>query len=238
MSYILDALKKADQERTLGDVPDLEAAHWGVRRRKRSYRWVWVLGALLLINGALLVILLGRDDPVISGRDILPGQQESRPVTPVPRAEQVVTPPPREIVRPREPVYVPPRLPAKRQATIARQPPARAPVIQEEAVVMQPSPAVTTPSAAFVPPPAPVPAPVTASAVPVWNDLPLDFRSRFTLPRIDVHVYSDDPGRRFILVDLQKFREGETLDSGAVLEEILPDSIQLYYQDTRFRVEK
>ena len=35
MSYILDALKKADQERTLGEVPDLEAAHWGERRQKR-----------------------------------------------------------------------------------------------------------------------------------------------------------------------------------------------------------
>ena len=47
-----------------------------------------------------------------------------------------------------------------------------------------------------------------------------------------------NPEKRFILVDLQKFREGETLGSGAVLEEILPGSIQLYYQGTRFRMEK
>ena len=71
MSYILDALKKADQERTLGDVPDLEVAHWGERRSKRSYRWVWVVGGLLLINGALLVMLLGHDDtalfPAVTG---------------------------------------------------------------------------------------------------------------------------------------------------------------------------
>jgi general secretion pathway protein B len=225
MSYILDALKKADQERTLGDVPDLEAAHWGERHRKRSYRWVWVLGVLLLINGALLVMLFGRDDTALSGSDELPAPSESMPVTPVPR-EQAVTPPPREVTRPREPVYVP-RVPARRSTTN---------VWQAPTVVNQPQPAATTPPPVFVPPPTPVPVP--ASGVPWWNDLSLEFRSGFTLPHIDVHVYSDEPGRRFILVDLQKFREGETLDSGAVLEEILPDSIQLYYQGTRFRMEK
>ena len=58
------------------------------------------------------------------------------------------------------------------------------------------------------------------------------------MPPIDVHVYSEDPGRRFILMELQKYREGETLGNGAVLEEILPESIQLYYQGRRFRVGK
>jgi hypothetical protein len=40
------------------------------------------------------------------------------------------------------------------------------------------------------------------------------------------------------MVDLQKYREGDTLESGAVLEEIQPGSIQLYYEGTRFRMEK
>jgi len=233
MSYILDALKKADQERTLGDVPDLEAAHWGERRRKRSYRWVWVLGALLLINGALLVILLGRNDTTVADADGVPGQPESTPPTAVPR-EKVVTPTPREIPRPREPVFVPPTPPAKRPATKVWQ----EPVAPAETAVNQPQPAAARPAPVFVPPPAPAPAPVQASGVPEWNDLSLEFRSGFTLPHLDVHVYSDNPGRRFILVDLQKFREGDTLGSGAVLEEILPGSIQLFYQGTRFRMEK
>ena len=234
MSYILDALKKADQERSLGDVPDLEAAHWGERRRKRPYRWVWVLGALLLINGALLVMLLGRDDTVFSGSDRLPEKPDSMPVVPVPR-ENVVTPPPREIARPREPVYVPSQVRAKPPTTHVWQAPVTNPA---KTAGNQPLPAAATPAPVFVPPAAPAPSPVRASGVPEWNDLSLEFRSGFALPHIDVHVYSDDPGRRFILVDLRKFREGETLDSGAVLEEILPDSIQLFYQGTRFRMEK
>ena len=235
MSYILDALKKADQERTLGKVPDLEAAHWGERRSKRSYRWVWVLGALLLINGALLVMLLGSDDAGVSSGDRQSGPADSMAVTPVPRDARTSAPPPREIARPREPVFVPPSAPARPPVTVKQASPR---VIQAETVENQSIPSTVEPSPSFVRPPAPAPVPAVASSVPEWGDLPLEFRSGFTLPRLDVHVYSENPEKRFILVDLQKFREGDTLGSGAVLEEILPGSIQLYYQGTRFRVEK
>jgi len=228
MSYILDALKKADQERTLGKVPDLEVAHWGERRSKRAYRWVWVVGGLLLINGALLFMLLGGDDAVVSSGDGQSGPTDPMPVTPVPRTESVMKSPPRTIARPREPVYVPPSTPVKRAPTNTWQ----APVTPAATVIDQ------SPPPALVRPVVPAVTPVTTSSVPEWNDLSLEFRSGFNLPHIDVHVYSDNPGKRFILVDLQKFREGETLASGAVLEEILPGSIQLFYQGTRFRVEK
>jgi general secretion pathway protein B len=49
-----------------------------------------------------------------------------------------------------------------------------------------------------------------------------------------VHVYDSDPKRRFVLIDLQKYRQGDRLQSGALLEEILPDGIQLLYQGTQF----
>jgi general secretion pathway protein B len=74
--------------------------------------------------------------------------------------------------------------------------------------------------------------------LPEWRELSLDFRSRLSLPRIDVHVYADDPARRFIMADLKKYREGETLENGALLERIHPGSIQLNYEGTRFRVER
>lgn len=225
MSYILDALKKADQERTLGEVPDLEAAHWGERRQKRSYRWVWVVGALLLVNGLLLFMLLDRDEPLERVVNGLPETAESpavKPVVPVARTGSAMTTPSSDIVRPREPVYVP-----------------LAPVGNQRQTTMRPlpsAPAVVDQSTGFTRPP--VPAPTQTSGVPAWSDLSLEFRSGLSLPHLDVHVYSENPKKRFILVDLQKFREGDTLDNGAVLEEILPDSIQLYYQGTRFLVEK
>jgi general secretion pathway protein B len=224
MSYILEALKKADQERTLGSVPDLETPHWGVRRTARNYRWVWIVVALLLVNGVLLAFLLGRTTP----EDEMPAHQpvaESTlsdpvvPVTPVPGAGTTVVTRPREVIQP-APVSTPVQ-----------------PSTVTQAAAPDTSP-VTAPS------PAPASGAQTRPASPgrqgtqLWSDLPLEFRSTFQLPHIDVHVYADQPARRFILVDLQKYREGDTLESGAVIEEILPQGLLLFYQGTRFEIEK
>ena len=40
------------------------------------------------------------------------------------------------------------------------------------------------------------------------------------------------------MADLKKYREGETLMNGALLEKIHPGSIQLNYEGTRFRVDR
>jgi general secretion pathway protein B len=216
MSYILDALKKADHDRALGDVPDLETAHWGERRRKRTYRWAWIVVALLVVNGTLLVVLLDRnDDSGVQQQSATTGVADELPVSPVPKTETAAIQPSQKITQPREPVYVPPA--AQRPAVAA--------------VTPQPSYYAAQPAATTV-------TPAAASGVPYWDDLSLEFRSSLVLPHIDVHVYDDDPARRFILVDLQKYREGETLESGAVVEEINETSIQFYYQGTRFLMDQ
>jgi general secretion pathway protein B len=224
MSYILEALKKADQERTLGSVPDLETPHWGVRRSARSYRWIWVVAMLLLVNGVLLAYLLGRgageDTPQASAPSTHTAIPDPVvPVSPVPGAGATVVTRPRNVIQPAPaPTQVRPSV-----------------VTQAAAPVSMPKPAPATASAGV---PQPVPARPRQPGVQLWSDLPLEFRSTFELPHIDVHVYADQPARRFILVDLQKYREGDTLASGAVIEKILPQGLQLYYQGTRFEIEK
>ncbi len=219
MSYILEALRKADRERNLGGVPDLKASHWGVRRQARSQPWIWIVGALLVFNGLLLAyVLFDRSAPdaatdTAAGTSPAPAQ---RPLVAVPR--QRVEPP--QPARARAPVPVRKPLP---------QPPARAP-----APSFSPAPKVQTAAAASQP----VVDATGEFKLQEWRDLPLELRSRFTLPRIDVHVYAEDPDRRFIMADLKKYREGETMDNGAVLERIHPGSIQLNYEGTRFRVER
>jgi general secretion pathway protein B len=220
MSYILEALKKADQERTLGSVPDLETPHWGARRAARNYRWLWIVGALLLVNGVLLAFLLGRGTDDDESRVVAPSAHSSEPqpvvpVTPVPGAGTTIVTRPRDVIQP---------LPA----------PVQPPRVTQAA---GPLPAETTPPATSAAAPQPAARP-RQQGVQLWSDLPLEFRSSFSLPHIDVHVYAEQPARRFILVDLQKYREGDTLNSGAVIEEILPHGLQLYYQGTRFEIEK
>ena len=57
MSFILDALKKSEDERLGQSGPNLTYAHSGARRESIP-RWVLILSALLLINLAGLVVVM------------------------------------------------------------------------------------------------------------------------------------------------------------------------------------
>jgi type II secretion system (T2SS) protein B len=61
MSYILDALKRAERDRHLTHVPTLATIHASAHPTRP--RWLWVGGGVLLVN-AIVVVLLLRAGPV------------------------------------------------------------------------------------------------------------------------------------------------------------------------------
>jgi len=65
MSYILDALRKADRERRLREVAPLESSVTGESSEKRQPHWVrWLIVALVVINTVTVsYLLLKRDNP-------------------------------------------------------------------------------------------------------------------------------------------------------------------------------
>jgi general secretion pathway protein B len=236
MSYILDALKKADQERAAGHVPDLETVHLQEPTVRKHHRWLWILAALFIFNGVLVALLAPRHDAGdVPGRRAARDERVSaspdtprlrQPVESAPVLRQapprVVRTAPQEQERPRVAVTRPvsPRV----QPTTVQDPPAAPPV-----VVAPPSSVAAQPLATSA---------ASAGTLPEWDELSLDFRSGFPMPHMDVHVYDTDPSRRFVLVNLQKYREGDRLPNGAVIEKILPDGLQLSYQGTRFHYTK
>jgi len=247
MSYILEALKKADQERDIGAVPDLESTHESVRPKSRSYGWLWIVAPLLIVNGALVAVVLMRQETDVPVTANVPLEQQAsvindQPLQPVQRTQKPRLPVVRESAAP--PVIVESPAPASSPQLEISKPviAASEPVVSPEPVVPpDPEPVVEKralpreqPATQAVAPPAGA----DTSQVPDWSELSLEFRSEVTLPRLDVHVYSEDPQRRFILVDLDKYREGETLESGLELIEIQPDGIILSHEGRRFRVEK
>jgi general secretion pathway protein B len=245
MSYILDALKKADQERSAGNVPDLETVHLHEPTVRKHYRWLWILAALFLFNGVLVTLLATRHNGGPGGD--APGHRVAPADRGIVLNDSVRSRPPAvsaPVVRESPPriVKTVPQVPDRPQVAVNR--PVSPGVQRGGASQYLPA---TPPVAAATPVPAPVVMPPSTPAVaPVashgniqeWDDLSLDFRSSFSMPRVDVHVYDTDPQRRFVLVDLQKYREGDRLPNGAVIERILPDGIQLSYQGTRFHYAK
>ena len=242
MSYILDALRKADQQRNIGDVPDLGTPHWNRRRGGLPSYWLWAAIGLLLVNGALLTFLFTRDD----GTESMPVPVQSKPNIrsyvpgPSPVQQKIHT-------QPAPPKSVPLKPMTRPERNVIARPRQPVPAVVKAAPASKPEIVGATAAPGIVEPAAVSGAPLTQQAravqrseteIPELNEMSLEFRSSFDPPQMDVHVYSDDPARRFILVDLRKFVEGDLLDSGAKLEKIQPDSIQLYYRGTRFRYDK
>jgi len=230
MSYILEALKKADQERDIGAVPNLATPQEIRRPQDHSHRWLWVTVVLLSVNVVLAVMLLkdrGVEAPVV--------EQAPPERRPAPLNDQSAQP-----IRQNGEVTIT-KAPASEKTTLPKT--RRAPSGGQ--VVVLPQPAEVRNSG---PLPLPEEEPgqgvgVTTSAqdtsqLPSWYELPQDIRNRLDLPRLDIHAYSEAPQNRFILVNLKKYREGERLESGLVLEEILPDGMVMSYQGERFRVGK
>lgn len=72
--------------------------------------------------------------------------------------------------------------------------------------------------------------------LPNLSELLLDKRIALAPLHIDVHVYNEVPQRRFVLINSRKYKEGERLTEGPLLEEIRRDGLVMYYRGQRFLV--
>jgi len=230
MSYILEALKQADQEREFGAVPGLATPHEVDHPKPRSVRWRWVIAALLSVNVVLVALLLVKRDA--EAPDKAQATSEWQQAV----AEDPLVQPGRQAREDRtSPAPTPGRtaLPQNKQrfstGELAASPKPVNSLNSEPS--LQPAGSVEMRPETVAPE-------NDTSQLQSWYELPQDFRMRLSLPRLDLHVYSEDPQNRFILVNLTKYREGETLESGLMLEEILPEGMVMNYRGERFMVEK
>ncbi len=222
MSYILEALKKADQERSRGGVPDISAAHADVMPARDGRRpGLWLIAGLLLVNLLALYLYQRSSEP------------DSHP-QPLPAVES------------------PPMATAPESVTPAVMPPAKvepepAPYAETRIVLPPPTPASSpAPSSEPVSPSAPQ---VTTAAmepieedqvlsVPTWQRSSAAIQQLAAGLSLDVHVYADQPAQRFVLINMSKYREGDELREGALLERITAQGVVLSYRGERFRYDK
>jgi general secretion pathway protein B len=83
------------------------------------------------------------------------------------------------------------------------------------------------------------PVPQTAPSygnLPTLTELTLAGTMSLAPLRIDMHVYSPQPAERFVFINMNKYREGESLREGPALTTITPDGVILDYQGRSFLV--
>jgi general secretion pathway protein B len=228
MSYILEALKKSQAERQLGELPSIhapqvqlhDAAASGAARRAPV--WLALGGVTVAVAAALL--LWQPWQAAATAPAVTPAVLAQAVPAPVPAAIPPAVPAPAPVAAPV--TQVTPVPPAATAAPVRH---AR-PVPEAK----QQSPGRAAPPVA-VPAPA-TPAPVAEESVPGMRDLPEPIQRQIPTIAIGGYLYSKNPADRLLLIDKVLRHEGEELAPGLVLEKLQPKAAIFSFKGYRYRV--
>ncbi len=256
MSYILEALKKSSEERArlvpADTRPDAVAAP--VRDEARADTPAarrWIVGGALMALVAVGIVAFGMRTP--EPKPVIPAQS-----SPPPAASDSAAPlelaaarseaaPASPTAKPVEampksgksadsstatasaaPKKISPESTAAPSAAEETRPPARTKAKakpQEEAPAE--TPAADAPAVRPEVHAAPAPAP---AAAPVGAEMPADLMQQVRAVPIAIHIYSEKPADRMIIVNGRAVREGGSLSSGMTIERITPSGVVVSYQ--------
>ena len=231
MSYILDALRKSDQQRQRGATPTLLTAQVMAAEPRRPENWIYGLIAAVLVGAGIVIGWLHpwqSEPPAPEGanvaREVIAAK--SRESNPRPTAPAPVTAAPEPVSK-------------DRNRNQARDRPAPS-ISNAETRGMPPNAVTTAPEVA----PTAVPEkPVTAGLADsaseqramTMGELPLAIRQELPSMQISLHLYSTRPWNSFVSINNQMLQEGAYPAPGLRLEQITPDGMIFSYKGYRFR---
>lgn len=243
MSYILEALKKAQAERQLGNAPSIHApqpvqvnaAAGGASANRRPLLIGLGAGALVVLAGAAL---MWHRAPAPEGQKLAQAMAPATPSPPhAPAAAGAasatlavhapdISPPPvaPHVAAPHAVPVAPAPLPSTRAGAdtrVARG--AGAPVPAAVQPQMAPPPAQRQPAA-------------PEDSLPYAQQLPEQIRSQIPHVAFGGYMYSANPADRLLLVDNALRHEGEEVAPGLVLEKLMPKAAVMNFRGIRYRV--
>jgi general secretion pathway protein B len=242
MSFILDALKKSENERQRTIGPSLADAP---ARRPQTERpwWAIAIGALLIVNLGVLIVALLRHSaaPVVNAPATaapMPTQTQSRDQE-SPRASAtsprtaVTTPAVRSLAEEADAGYGSDYDDSHTSSDLQSYESERSDL--SAAANVPEGPPMVRPIA----PPAVAPLDSQSATAAAQEQLPTAnaiIANGTQLPdmRLDIHVYSNTPADRFVFINMRKYTEGQVTAEGATLERVTPEGAVLNYQGARF----
>ena len=253
MSFILNALRKSEQERQAlqpETVTDRILLHQPQQNRSKTAKFFafLILGNVLII--ACIVWFVGNNpiptpetkaqaiskplsaqDMTFKSKAIAKSVQPERPVQKAePKTTSIA-----EWVEAQKPEPAP--LPVK--PVITKKPAPN--TIKQPAIINKPGlPTQITPAIAAVvkverDPPEILP---VKKDIPYLIDLPFEFRQTVPNLGINVFVYSQHPEERFVMIDMVKYKPGQQIKDAMVLKEIRPGSLVVVYQNQTFQIKR
>ncbi|MCA1798858.1 MAG: general secretion pathway protein GspB [Xanthomonadaceae bacterium] len=74
------------------------------------------------------------------------------------------------------------------------------------------------------------------SSAPLLLQLPDDIRATVPELAVNAHFWSADPARRFIVLNMGRYRDGDAVRDGLRVIAVLPEGAELDWRGTRFRI--
>jgi len=236
LSFILDALRKSDAERQRAATPGLADVRYARPETSRRNLWLPVLVLVLAANAVFLGIQWFGQEPA----PVAPA-----PVTPMPEPAAVA--PAADVIRPLAREAELPGTDVEAEfgpAPVTGPELVPAPVVVEAAEPDPPAPMADAVAPAPAPAAAAAAAPATPSRIVPGDDLPtaeeLMARGGLNVPllNLDLHVYSDAPAGRFVVINSRKYKEGAQTAEGPTVDTITADGVILSNQGRRFTLSR
>lgn len=208
MSYLLDALRKSEEERNKSRVPPVRSGFAFVKddlQPKNKFTFGLILTSCMLVAAFIL------------GAGWWWSQKQ--------RPDSVV---PEERTRPSE-IEVDARNDTSSEPSPAiSKPPAVPTAIETQPTVIETMPAAVEAQTVQ-------PTPFTAE-IPYLAEMSIEFQNRVPELKFSGHVYSPEPGLRMIMINDAVAREGTPIGIDLALDEITETGVILRLDQTRFRI--
>ena len=236
MSYILDALRKADAERERGSIPDLHAqpvlhGSHAAAPAASARLWIWVASsasvvALVAVGWALLARNAPRDASAAAPASVAAVAPAAAPVVapvlpPVAQSATTTAAPPLPAVNVAAPVAATAPSPAPAAATAQT---TRAPGVRK--------PAASAPVASLQGPESKASEPRLYTLA----ELPDDIRRELPALAIGGAMYSENPTNRMLIINGQVFHERDKLSPNLTLVQIRLKAAVLEYRGYRYGI--
>lgn len=212
MSYILDALKKSEQKRRRGSVPDIAALNEAPPQKAGKKRlWLYLIAAALLLNAGIFIWLMKPWEPdkaltVAENSAMIENGNASVKSSAQPR--NMLLPPKNEA-----------------QGKIAT-PSLAAPSMQEKSLSADTPVRELSLSGSMKN--------ASVQGTQGVGDLPLSVQQSIPEIIISAHFYDSEPSSRIVSINGRVMREGQALSGGVKIERITKDGVIFVYQGYRF----
>ena len=210
MSFILDALKKSESDRQRQNSPD-NAFVPTAPDESSSSRWLLIVSILLAIN--VLVLLFVFLKPLATNNEPTPVVAENDQESPSDEGASF-----QDLVAN-----------ARLEQTPARPPPATEALPQQYQNESAPAAASIDAATQTFDPPT-----TRGTVYKTLNEVRVDGSVHLPDLHLDIHVYSENPGDRFVFINMDKYTEKGILSEGPTVFEIVPEGVILDHLGTRF----